>query len=340
MATGLSAGLYSCAITDGNGCSLTETFSITEPNLLAATSSATSISCNGGTSTVTVIASGGTTPYSGDGTFTETAGTYSFTVTDANGCSATTTVSITEPTVLSASVTGTTNPSACGGTDGAIDITISGGTSAYTFLWNNSATTEDLTGIAAGSYSCTITDANGCTTSTSASINDPNAPTVTLNLPMDTACGSFPGLINLSGGSPSGGTWSGTGVSGSTFDPFAAGVGNHFISYTYTDISGCTGSATDSIYVDVCIGIESVTTNSEWNLFPNPTNGELTITSSGNETGSVLIEIYSTDGKLIASENKASEKTIHLNLTDKPVGTYFVRITGNKTVSTYRVIKN
>src|SRR5439155_7988969 len=72
-------------------------------NQLLASSSNTPILCHGGSSTVTVSATGGRTPYQGTGTFTRSAGSYSFTVTDANSCTATTTGNITEPTLLSAS---------------------------------------------------------------------------------------------------------------------------------------------------------------------------------------------------------------------------------------------
>ena len=56
--------------------------------------------------------------------------------------------------------------------DGAINISVAGGTPGYTYLWSNSATTQDLTGVAAGGYSCVITDANGCTSTISVALND------------------------------------------------------------------------------------------------------------------------------------------------------------------------
>ena len=78
----------------------TTTGNITQPSALSASSSKTAILCNGGSSTVTVSATGGTAPYSGTGTFSRSAGTYSFTVTDANSCTATTTGNITQPSAL------------------------------------------------------------------------------------------------------------------------------------------------------------------------------------------------------------------------------------------------
>ena len=125
---------------------------MTEPTLLVANATATSIDCTGGTADITVTGSGGTPLYTGEGTFTVTAGTYSYTVTDANGCSETVTITVTEPTSLVASVSSTSID--CNG--GSADVTVSatGGTAPYTGTGTFSET--------AGTYSYIVTDANGC----------------------------------------------------------------------------------------------------------------------------------------------------------------------------------
>ena len=82
-------------------------------------------------------------------------------------------MTITGPAAaLSASATGT-NVSCYGLSNGAVNLTVSGGTAPYTYSWNNGATVEDLTSLPAGSYSVTITDDNGCTTTASATITQP-----------------------------------------------------------------------------------------------------------------------------------------------------------------------
>src|SRR5436853_1181149 len=90
-----AAGTYSYTVTDSNGCMASTSGTITEPAALVPSSSATPILCNGGNSTVTVSATGGTSPYSGTGAFSHSAGTYSYTVTDSNGCMASTSGTIT-----------------------------------------------------------------------------------------------------------------------------------------------------------------------------------------------------------------------------------------------------
>src|SRR5207247_1139780 len=118
-------------------------------------SSATPILCHGGNSTVTVSGAGGTPPYTGTGNFTRAAGgPYSFTITDANGCTASTRISITEPPLPTASSSAT--PILCHGGNSTVTVSGAGGTPPYTGTGN-------FTRAAGGPYSFTVTDANGCT---------------------------------------------------------------------------------------------------------------------------------------------------------------------------------
>ncbi len=161
----VSAGTYSYTITDANGCTSTTEIVVTEPTLLTSSSSATKILCNGGTADVTVSANGGTAPYTGTGTFTVSAGTYSYTITDANGCTSTTEIVVTEPTALQLSGS-TTNDESCNGgaATGTANVSVTGGVAPYTYLWSNAATTASVNAIAYNTIlSVTVTDANGCT---------------------------------------------------------------------------------------------------------------------------------------------------------------------------------
>src|SRR5439155_190761 len=103
-----AAGTYSYTVTDANSCTATTTGTITQPSAVVPSSSNTAILCNGGNSTVTVSATGGTAPYTGTCPTRHAAGIYSYTVTDANSCTATTTGTITQPDAVVASSSDTT----------------------------------------------------------------------------------------------------------------------------------------------------------------------------------------------------------------------------------------
>src|SRR5262249_9427407 len=166
------AGTYSYTVTDANGCTATTTGNITQPSALTASSSNTRILCNGGSSTVTVSATGGTSPYSGTGTFSRQAGTYSYTVTDNNCCTATTTGNIPPPSVLTRSFQSGLSSS---GNNGTITATFGGGTPPYQIKVDNGAyvaatSPRTITGLTPGSHTVTVKDANGCTQSSSISV--------------------------------------------------------------------------------------------------------------------------------------------------------------------------
>jgi hypothetical protein len=175
--SGLAAGSYSLTVTDANGCLANVNATITEPPLLVAGETHIDVPCFGGaTGSIDVSVSGGTPPYAylwSDGPTTQdrsglTAGSYSLTVTDANGCLANVNATITEPPLL---VAGETHTDAClTAADGTIDVSVSGGTPPYGYLWSDGPTSEDRGGLAAGSYSLTVTDANGCTANVGATI--------------------------------------------------------------------------------------------------------------------------------------------------------------------------
>ena len=159
-----AAGTYSYTVTDSNGCTATTTGEITEPSAVTASSTYTPIACNGGMSTVSVSASGGTPGYTGTGQFQHGAGTYSYTVTDSNGCTATTTGNIIQPSAVTAS--SSYEPIQCNGGSTIVTVSASGGTPGYTGTGTFSRF--------AGTYSYTVTDANGCMATTTGDITQPS----------------------------------------------------------------------------------------------------------------------------------------------------------------------
>jgi hypothetical protein len=98
-------------------------------------------------------------------------------VRDDNGCAATGAITLTEPSdPLTASATVSQHVLCHGVRTGAIDLSVSGGSGAYTYAWSNGETTQDISGLAAGTYSVTVTDANGCIATATATINQPGRP--------------------------------------------------------------------------------------------------------------------------------------------------------------------
>lgn len=143
-----------------------------------------------------------------------------------------------------------TDLTGCGRADGSIVLSVTGATGDLDYDWGHDADLESATAtdLSAGSYSVTVTDANGCTNTVSAVLEDPAPPTVSLSPLADISETASP--ITLIGGLPAGGTYSGTGVGANgTFDP-SIGAGTYTINYSYTDPStGCGGSVTRSIMV-------------------------------------------------------------------------------------------
>ncbi|MEA3446477.1 MAG: SprB repeat-containing protein, partial [Bacteroidota bacterium] len=178
----LPAGTYTVTVTDYYGAEATAIYTITQPLVYSVYSNIhTDVSCYGGSDGYqSIYISGGTAPdvfiWSNGSTAhyisNVTAGTYTITCTDANGCVATGSYVITQPTSISKSFA-KTNVSCYGGSDGAINLTVSGGTPPYTYLWTGGATTQDLTNLTAGTYLVTITDSNSCTSTATQTVTQP-----------------------------------------------------------------------------------------------------------------------------------------------------------------------
>ena len=191
--TGLPAATYTVTVTDANNCTNTSSVTITAPAALTASSAINSnVTCNGGTDgSATASSTGGTAPYSYAWSNAATtaaitglpAATYTVTVTDVNNCTNTSSVTITEPAALVSSAIIDSNVTVNGGTNGGATASAVGGTTPYTYAWSNNATTMSITGVAAATYTVTVTDANNCTSASSATITQP--ATISLSVAVD-----------------------------------------------------------------------------------------------------------------------------------------------------------
>ena len=250
----VGAGTHFFTVTDGTGDTATTTIVVTEPSAIVTSSTQSNVSCNGLTDgTVNLTGSGGTPSYTflwSNGATTEdlsglAAGTYTVVLTDVNGCTVGDSITITEPAVLAATTTTTSNPTTCLGTNGMIDITVTGGTTGYTYLWSNGVTSEDQTALAAGTYSVTVTDANACSASvTSVTLTDPALPSVTIS-GTSTICNGT--STTLTGAGAVSYVWTGgPSTATNTISPTTSTT----YTVTGTDANSCSNTATQLVTVN------------------------------------------------------------------------------------------
>ena len=199
--SGLTAGTYTVSVRDGNACASSASSVITAPPpLIASTSSLNDVTCNGGSNgSASTSVSGGTplytyswSPMGGANSATSglSASTYTVTITDDKGCITHDTISITQPPAITDLVSPTN--STCGKDNGSAMAAGSGGTGTLNYSWEPSGINNAVaSGLAAGNYTVTITDANGCTETAATTINDIGAPT-------NTACCSSTIIIGQS----------------------------------------------------------------------------------------------------------------------------------------------
>jgi len=241
--TGLVAGTYTVTITDNSGCSTTSSATVSQPAVLANTTSGTNATCGNANGSATATATGGTSPYTylwtgGATSSTATglvAGTYSVTITDSHGCTSTGTTTISNIAGPTAAATATN--ATCGNTDGSATVTPSGGTAPYTYLWSNGGNTATINAIASGSYSYTVTDVNGCQVTGSVAVSDIGAPSANVSFNNAMCYGSSDGnaaVIATGGTAPYSYLWS-TGATGTIVTGLAAGT---YI-VTVTDAVSC-----------------------------------------------------------------------------------------------------
>ncbi len=257
--SGIGAGTYSVTITDGLGCSLVLSIPVNQPDVLTSSPLVTNVSCfgvfdgeldanpSGGTSPYTFIWSNGSTDQVN---IALVADTYSVTVTDVNNCTATATATVTQPTPVVVTFTVDPQNSCLGDADGAIDLTVSGGTAPYSYLWFNESTNQDIDSLLPGIYFVTVTDANNCAVILdSIEVTQTDSLFISPNVTQPNCSVSYDGQISVavSGGTaPFTYSWS----NGSTDAILVASAGTY--SVTVTDAGGCTASAGGLTIIECC----------------------------------------------------------------------------------------
>jgi hypothetical protein len=345
--TGLSAGSYPVSVKDANGCIFSTTVTVSNSAGPTATSvTTTNSTCgnsNGGLTIGTVTGGTGPYTYSVNGSAYSTtlsyaglaAGSYSINVKDANGCIYTTTATIVNSAGPTAQATTTSN-STCGNANGSVSVgATTGGTGPFTYSLNGGAftTTTNYTGLAAGTYTVTVKDANGCTFTVNAVISNtgttPPTPTITQS-------GSV-----LTSSSATGNQWylNGTPIPGATNQNYTFTANGN---YTVVVTTGGCSSAPSAVTTVTGVGIEEMA-NNPYNLivFPNPNDGHFTITFNSSVKDEYRIEIVNSIGQLIFREdikNFTGTYKKEMSVVEYGQGIYMISLTNSKNETVKKIV--
>ena len=295
--TGLIAQVYNLYVKDAHGCIQTTSFIINQPVVIHFTSaSSTNASCGNADGGILVASSGGLPPmqykcnsgtYQSSGTFSGlTAGAYTITAKDANGCTYSTIVVVSNSSGPAFSVTNSTNVSCNGGSDGSISLTSSGGTGTVQYSINGGTTYQangTFTNVTAGTYTAIVKDAAGCTDIRIFHITEPQTIRFTASTKDLTCNGSANGEINVTT------TTGGTGSVVYSLDNISYQSGTNFLGLTagtYTvyarDIAGCVSNILATLYQPTSVSATVTPTSAACN---GNQDGTLTITGSGGTSG-------------------------------------------------------
>jgi hypothetical protein len=245
VSVGLQPGAYWLTVTDSNGCSAVEQSIVQSASSMSLSVSASAASCSGGSASAIVSVTGGVPPYdylwsNGAATSTVTGltpGAYTVSVTDANGCIEVASVSVPQtPSVTLSFIRN--NPDCAGANDGGLTLIVSGGEPPYSYEWSNGSTAQNQSGLSAGAYSVTVTDQNGCETSSTISLTAPSAITLQVVSTGATCLGAANGVASVTASGGAGNytyLWSNGGTTS-----LISGLNPNIYQVTVTDQNGCT----------------------------------------------------------------------------------------------------
>ena len=337
-ANNLSAGVYTVTITDNTGCININSVTISNIGTSVNSSiSAVDATCNSSGS-ASVVATNGVAPYTylwSDGQNVNTAvnlipGNYTVSITDANGCIGANVITIVAQAGPSLSVN-TLNISCNGLTDGTATANASGGSGSYTYLWSNGQISSQATGLSAGTYSLTVTDANACTAVESISISEPSSLSISSVSNNVSAVGLSDGSIDITvsgANAPYTYSWS----NGTNTEDIAGLIAGNY-SVTVTDASGCTIVENFTI-LDAATAISLVSDFNNINLYPNPSNDNAVLELSLNKLTDIEISIVDALGRTLTTTLLEAVNSVQFNIATKdyPSGIYFVRIRSEKEI--------
>lgn len=322
-ATGLCAGTYKVIAADAHGCKDSTTVIITQPNPLKDTITTTNnpLACGGNcNASAAVSVSGGTAPYTYNWSTVNTnssiinlcAGGYTVHVTDKNGCVEPDSVTINQPSVLTANPTSIANPTCNGLCNGDIKVKVTGGTSPYSYSWAPSGqTTKNINNLCAGTYSLTVTDANGCTdNSVVVTLTQPTVLSVGLTFDQVSCNGSCDGKVfaSVTGGTtPYTYAWNTTPTS--TIDSATGLCAAANDSVKVTDMNGCYSTT----YYSITQPLPLTPSASAVNTSCTSCNGSANVSVSG---GTSPYKFSWSSGQTTSSASSLCPGTYTVTITD------------------------
>ena len=265
-------------------------------------------------------------------TITVTAsGSYSVVVTNVNGCSGSDVIQVS----INPSLVVALGPDVmqCGGT-----ATLNALNNGSTYMWSNASTTQSITVASSGTFIVVVTDINGCMGTDTVNVTIYALPNVTASASSLLVCVDD-ASVTLSG-LPSGGVWSGPGVTASLLSPTAAGVGMHTAYYSYTDVNGCEGMASVNVQVNACVGFVEHTLANGVSVYPNPNNGSFTLSVNAN-VADLIIKITDMQGRVVYAsvENNVNAGFVkQISLDTQSSGMYLMHIIANGEQRTEKIV--
>ncbi len=293
VATGFAAGNYTATVTDSKGCTVTAVANITQPPVLTAAISSSNATCGFTNGSATVTAGGGSPGYtynwlpSGGTASVATnlaAGNYTATITDSKGCTITAVANINQPVSITTTVN-VTNVSCNGGSNGSASVSITGGSTPYSYTWSPAPGTGQGTSIASGLsaqiYTITIKDNAGCQTVAIANITQPPVLTILISSNNVSCNGGSNGSATVTAGGGTPGytyNWLPSGGTASVATGFSIGS----YTATLTDNNGCSVTAVANITQPPILTAAISSSNVSCN---GGSNGSATVTAGGGSPG-------------------------------------------------------
>jgi hypothetical protein len=266
-----------------------------------------------------------------------TPGTYWVRATNANGCVGSDTILVT----LGASPIVTLGPDTAYCQGKTINLYAGAGT-GNNYLWSTGSTASSITVGSVGTYSVVVTNSIGCVSSDIINITSKPLPTVSLVFTgTHTYCATENITRALTEGVPANGTYIGAGVTGSSFNPSIAGQGNHIILYNIIGSNGCSNVAKDTMIVSACVGVEELTENIGFSIYPNPNNGTFTLDVNTSSDLNGTVTITTIDGKLVYKDVISGNGLItkSINISNLSNGIYYLKLETNDAARVYKVLK-